>query len=1014
MTTKRISDLTLLTNLADTAVFPVDYNGTTYQVTGTALKTYVSNYIQNQPGLQFTSSFIGLSVTGDASITAGNLTVTGWINSANITANGNIIASSDITSGGNIVANGFGSFGSNISVLGNITSTGNLTISGNITANSVTAASIGTSTSTLQGSGSSITNINSNNINSGILLPMYGGTGVANPNSNSLQIVGGGYIINQAIQSGSNPTFNGLNFYGISSALSVPAASLNGSTLSANVSASSLVTVGNLANLQVAGTTIHYGNVIANSNVISTSTTTGAVVVTGGVGITGNVNIGSGLQVPAIGNVLPGTGTFTFAKATAIQASTIGNITPGAGTFTFVSASAIQASTIGNVAPGSATFTTLSTSGPATLANTVTGGLQAAAIGNATPGTGAFTTITTGSLQGIIGNTTPATGSFTTLNVTSTTNASGIGTGSFYTAGGAAIQQDLYVGGVVYANTISTVNRTVLNVVDPLLYLTSSQTYPYTYDIGFYSHFVGGSANTYQHTGLVRNYIDNIWYLVSNIPEPAGSYIDLTQANLVYDTIRVGGVMLANSTVSTSTSTGALTVAGGVGIAGNLYAGGLQATPIGNTVPSTAAFTTLTTSGLSTLANAVVGGLQAVAIGNATPGTGAFTTVVANGLQAANIGNVTPGIAAFTTVTTGSIQGIIGNVTPAAATHTTIVTNGLQAVAIGNTTPGTGAFTTMTTSAIQAANIGNVIPGYGAFTNLSSTGVVSGVGFTNYLASPPAIGGSAAAAGSFTNLNSSGTVAGSGFSTYLASPPAIGGTSPAAGSFTNLISSGTVSGTGFSTYFASPPILGGSQANAGSFTTLSASSTISGAGFSVYLASPPAIGGSAAAAGSFTTLSASSTVSGVGFTNYFASPPTIGGSVPGNATFANLTITGNTTMQQTQEVLTTKTGATGTVVHDTSTGLIFYHTGVAANFTANFTNMLVNANRTVVVTIVIVQGSTPYYPSGVQINGSAQTIKWISASTPTPTANRTEIYSFSLIQTTAGTWIVLGQMASYG
>ena len=164
----------------------------------------------------------------------------------------------------------------------------------------------------------------------------------------------------------------------------------------------------------------------------------------------------------------------------------------------------------------------------------------------------------------------------------------------------------------------------------------------------------------------------------------------------------------------------------------------------------------------------------------------------------------------------------------------------------------------------------------------------------------------------------------------------------------------------------------------------------------------------------FTTLSASSTVSGVGFTNYFANPPTIGGSVPGNATFANLTITGNTTMQQTQEVLTTKTGATGTVVHDTSTGLIFYHTGVAANFTANFTNMLVNANRTVVVTIVIVQGSTPYYPSGVQINGSAQTIKWISASTPTPTANRTEIYSFSLIQTTAGTWIVLGQMASYG
>src|SRR5882724_3269051 len=55
---------------------------------------------------------------------------------------------------------------------------------------------------------------------------------------------------------------------------------------------------------------------------------------------------------------------------------------------------------------------------------------------------------------------------------------------------------------------------------------------------------------------------------------------------------------------------------------------------------------------------------------------------------------------------------------------------------------------------------------------------------TSYLASPPAIGGTAAAAGSFTTLSASSTVSGTGFSTYLASPPAIGGTAPAAGSFT--------------------------------------------------------------------------------------------------------------------------------------------------------------------------------------------------------------------------------------
>lgn len=40
--------------------------------------------------------------------------------------------------------------------------------------------------------------------------------------------------------------------------------------------------------------------------------------------------------------------------------------------------------------------------------------------------------------------------------------------------------------------------------------------------------------------------------------------------------------------------------------------------------------------------------------------------------------------------------------------------------------------------------------------------------------------------GSFTTLAASSTVSGAGFSTYLASPPAIGGTAPAAGTFTTL------------------------------------------------------------------------------------------------------------------------------------------------------------------------------------------------------------------------------------
>jgi len=65
--------------------------------------------------------------------------------------------------------------------------------------------------------------------------------------------------------------------------------------------------------------------------------------------------------------------------------------------------------------------------------------------------------------------------------------------------------------------------------------------------------------------------------------------------------------------------------------------------------------------------------------------------------------------------------------------------------------------------------------------NLSSTTSLSGISVSG-------------AAGSFTTLSASSTVSGTGFSTYLASPPAIGGTMPSTGAFTTLSASSTVNG----------------------------------------------------------------------------------------------------------------------------------------------------------------------------------------------------------------------------
>lgn len=60
------------------------------------------------------------------------------------------------------------------------------------------------------------------------------------------------------------------------------------------------------------------------------------------------------------------------------------------------------------------------------------------------------------------------------------------------------------------------------------------------------------------------------------------------------------GTLIQPTTASVDKTTGALRVLGGVGIQGNLHATAINNTPIGNTTPSTAAFTTLTSNGATT------------------------------------------------------------------------------------------------------------------------------------------------------------------------------------------------------------------------------------------------------------------------------------------------------------------------------------------------------------------------------------------------------------------------------
>jgi len=125
---------------------------------------------------------------------------------------------------------------------------------------------------------------------------------------------------------------------------------------------------------------------------------------------------------------------------------------------------------------------------------------------------------------------------------------------------------------------------------------------------------------------------------------------------------------------------------------------------------------------------------------------------------------------------------------------------------------------------INSTTIGATTPSTGAFTTLSASSTVSGAGFTAYFASPPAIGGTAAAAITGTTITGTTITANTRF--VGAIDGTVGATTPATGAFTTLSASSTVSGTGFSTYLASPPAIGGTAAAAGTFTTLIATTNI--------------------------------------------------------------------------------------------------------------------------------------------------------------------------------------------
>lgn len=137
-------------------------------------------------------------------------------------------------------------------------------------------------------------------------------------------------------------------------------------------------------------------------------------------------------------------------------------------------------------------------------------------------------------------------------------------------------------------------------------------------------------------------------------------------------------------------------------------------------------------------------------------------------------------------------------------------------------------------------------------------------------------------------------------------------------------------------------------------------------------------------------------------------------SAASSGSFVSPTLTGTTTVQLLSEIITPITGATGTVVHDFSTGSsIFYHSNVVSDFTANFTNVPTTDGRSYVINIVIQQGNTPYIPHAISIDGVSQNIYWFQNYQPPGTALKKEYFTFTLLRIN-GNWQITANITSFG
>ena len=117
------------------------------------------------------------------------------------------------------------------------------------------------------------------------------------------------------------------------------------------------------------------------------------------------------------------------------------------------------------------------------------------------------------------------------------------------------------------------------------------------------------------------------------------------------------------------------------------------------------------------------------------------------------------------------------------------------------------------------------------------------------------------------------------------------------------------------------------------------------------------------------------------------------------------------------------TAATGTITYDITTQSVLYYTSNASgNWTINFRassgtslNTAMTTGQSMTVAFLVTQGSTAYYNSTVQVDGTASgvTTRWLGGAPTAGNASGIDSYRYLIIKTGSATFTVLASSTQF-